>query len=183
MSQGSFSPKFRFLGQKVSSVARRQTDTKVKHKNDPKNVIFQNFEKQKNAFLSHVPRILQSKNQVSRPKVVLCSSETHLLSENGPKNHIFQNFEKQKNAFLSHVPRTLQSKNQVPRPKGVLCSSDTHLLSENGPKYHISRCKIATSNLKPNMFYCYIRKNDKNKKMSSISYGTRFSQSKYDIPR
>ena len=76
-------------------------------------------------FLSHVPRIIQSKNQISRPKVVLCSSDTHLLSENGPKNHIFQNFEKQKIAFLSHVPRTLQSKNQVPRPKGVLCSSET----------------------------------------------------------
>ena len=30
MSQGSFSPKNRFLGQKVCSVARRQTDTKVK---------------------------------------------------------------------------------------------------------------------------------------------------------
>ena len=30
MSQGSFSPKIRFLGQKVSSVARRQTDRKVK---------------------------------------------------------------------------------------------------------------------------------------------------------
>ena len=30
MSQGSFSPKIRFLGQKVCSVARRQTDTKVK---------------------------------------------------------------------------------------------------------------------------------------------------------
>ena len=76
MSQGPFSLKIRFLGQKVSSVARRQTDTKVKHKNDPKNVIFQNFEKQKNAFLSHVPRILQSKNQVPRPKGVLCSSVT-----------------------------------------------------------------------------------------------------------
>ena len=33
MSQGPFSPKIRFLGQEVSSVARRQTDTKVKHKN------------------------------------------------------------------------------------------------------------------------------------------------------
>ena len=30
MSQGSFSPKIRFLGQKVCSVARRQTDRKVK---------------------------------------------------------------------------------------------------------------------------------------------------------
>ena len=30
MSQGSFSPKIRFLGQKVCSVARGQTDTKVK---------------------------------------------------------------------------------------------------------------------------------------------------------
>ena len=30
MSQGPFSPKIRFLGQKVSSVARRQTDRKVK---------------------------------------------------------------------------------------------------------------------------------------------------------
>merc|ERR1712078_450947 len=30
MSQGSFSQKIRFLGQKVCSVARRQTDTKVK---------------------------------------------------------------------------------------------------------------------------------------------------------
>ena len=30
MSQGSFSPKIRFLGQKVCSVARTQTDTKVK---------------------------------------------------------------------------------------------------------------------------------------------------------
>ena len=30
MSQGSFSPKIRFLGQKVSSVARRQTGRKVK---------------------------------------------------------------------------------------------------------------------------------------------------------
>jgi len=107
MSQGPFSPKIRFLGQKVSSVARRQTDTKVKHKNDPKN-----FEKQKNAFLSHVPRILQSKNQVPRPKGVLCSSETDRQeSENGPKNPIFQNFEKQKIEFLSHVPRILQSKN------------------------------------------------------------------------
>jgi len=62
MSQGPFSPKIRFLGQKMCSVAWRQTDTKVKHKNDPKNPIFQNFEKQKIAFLSHVPRILQSKN-------------------------------------------------------------------------------------------------------------------------
>ena len=33
-------PKNGFLGQKVSSVAWRQTDTKMKHKNDPKNVIF-----------------------------------------------------------------------------------------------------------------------------------------------
>ena len=30
MSKGSFSPKIRFLGQKVCSVARRLTDTKVK---------------------------------------------------------------------------------------------------------------------------------------------------------
>ena len=122
MSQGSFSPKIRFLAQQVCSVARRQTDRKVKMA--PKNPIFQNFEKQKNAFLSHVPRTLQSKNQVRRPKGVLCSSETDRQeSENGPKNPIFQNFEKQKFQFLSHVPRILQSKNQVSRPKGVLCRS------------------------------------------------------------
>ena len=35
----------------MSSVARRQTDTKVKHKNDPENVIFQNFDKQKMRFI------------------------------------------------------------------------------------------------------------------------------------
>merc|ERR1712154_650972 len=100
------SPKIRFLGQKVFSVAQRQTDTKVKHKNDPKNVIFQNFEKQKNTFLSHVPRILQSKNQVPRPKGVLCSSETDRQeSENGPKNPIFQNFEKQKKCVSFSCPK------------------------------------------------------------------------------
>ena len=103
MSQGSFSPKIRFPGQQVCSVARRQTDTKVKI--GPKNPIFQNFEKQKNAFLSHVPRILQSKNQVPRPKGVLCSSETHLLSENGPKNHIFQKFGKTKNCVSFSCPK------------------------------------------------------------------------------
>ena len=45
----------------------------------------------KNAFLSHVPRILQSKNQVPRPKGVLCSSETDRQeSENGPKIPFFK---------------------------------------------------------------------------------------------
>ena len=77
-----------------------------------KMTFFKILKNKKNAFLSHVPRTLQSKNQVPRPKGVLCSSEADRQeSENGPKNPIFQNFEKQKIEFLSHVPRILQSKN------------------------------------------------------------------------
>ena len=70
MSLGSLNPKIRFLGQKGPSVDRRQTDTKVKI--GPKNPIFQSFEKQKNAFLSHVPRIIQLNNLVPRSKSVPC---------------------------------------------------------------------------------------------------------------
>ena len=64
MSQGSLNPKIRFLGQKAFSVARIKTD-RYNHKmgkNDHKMVKNENFEKQKNAFLSCVPRIPQPKN-------------------------------------------------------------------------------------------------------------------------
>ena len=40
-------------------------------------VCFENFEKQKNVFLFHVPGIIQPKNYVSRPKYVPCSPHTH----------------------------------------------------------------------------------------------------------
>ena len=60
MPQGPFSPKIRFLGQKVSSVARRQTVRKVKMV--LKIPFFKISKKQKIECLSHVPRILQSKN-------------------------------------------------------------------------------------------------------------------------
>ena len=70
MSQGSLNPKIRFLGQKMCPVARGQTDRrkyllvlyKEKSKNAFKKRKNENFEKQKNAFLSHVPRIIQPKN-------------------------------------------------------------------------------------------------------------------------
>ena len=124
MSQGPFSPKIRFLGQKVSSVARRQTDRKVKM---VLKIPF--FKISKNKKLSF---FLMSQGSFS-PKIrflaqQVCSvarRQTDRKVKMAPKNPIFQNFEKQKNAFLSHVPRILQSKNQVPRPKGVLCSSVT----------------------------------------------------------
>ena len=84
MSQGSFQPKIRFLGQKVCSVARLRTDgqkiyqcyIRKKSKNAYKKRKNENFEKQKNAFFSHVPRITQPKNQVPRPKSVPCSPRT-----------------------------------------------------------------------------------------------------------
>ena len=124
MSQGPFSPKIRFLGQKVSSVARRQTDRKVKM---VLKIPF--FKISKNKKLSF---FLMSQGSFS-PKIrflaqQVCSvarRQTDRKVKMAPKNPIFQNFEKQKIAFLSHVPRILQSKNQVPRPKGVLCSSLT----------------------------------------------------------
>ena len=47
-----------------------------KSKNAYKKRKNENFEKQKNVFLSHVPRIIQPKNQVPRPKGVPCSPST-----------------------------------------------------------------------------------------------------------
>ena len=41
-----------------------------------KSVKMQNFEKQNNAFLSHIPRITQPKNQIPWSKDVLCSPVT-----------------------------------------------------------------------------------------------------------
>ena len=139
MSQGSFSPKIRFLGQKVSSVARRQTDRKVKM---VLKIPF--FKISKNKKLSF---FLMSQGSFS-PKIrflaqQVCSvarRQTDRKVKMAPKNPIFQNFEKQKIAFLSHVPRILQSKNQVPRPKGVLCSSDTdrHESEYRGHPFRVS---------------------------------------------
>ena len=50
-----------FLGRRGWSVANTKTK-KEKMKKTPKMGNFQNFEKQKNAFFSHVPRNTESKN-------------------------------------------------------------------------------------------------------------------------
>ena len=61
-------------------------------KNYTKIIIFQNFEKQKHAILSHVPRILQSKNVVPRWKGVICSSFTDGQIDTKVKTDFFQIF-------------------------------------------------------------------------------------------
>ena len=73
-------------------------------KNDPKKAIFQNFVKQKYAFLSHVPRILQSKNEVPRPKSVLYSLGTDGqtdIHESENRGHPFR-----VSGFFSNFPST-----------------------------------------------------------------------------
>ena len=90
--------------------------------------------KEKNEFLTHVPRSAVPKYQVPRSKTVTCRLVTKKTDRNtkdkeentrkwpfgGPQRAKNQNFEK-KNAFLTHVPRITMPKNQVPRSKTVTC--------------------------------------------------------------
>ena len=59
-----------------------------------KSVKNENFEKQRNAFFSHVTRITQLKNQVPRSKAVLCSpridTQTHTRHESDYCGHPFR---------------------------------------------------------------------------------------------
>ena len=58
-----------------------------KSKNAYKKRKNENFEKQKNAFFSHVPSIILPKNQVPRPKDVLCSPITDTQTHRQTDRH------------------------------------------------------------------------------------------------
>ena len=54
----------------------KEENTRKWPKKGPQRAKNQNFEKQKIAFFSHVPRSIMSKNQVPRSKTVTCSAVT-----------------------------------------------------------------------------------------------------------
>ena len=126
-------------------------------KNDPKNPIFQNFEKQKFAFLSHVPRILSPKIRFLGQKV--CSvargqTDRHesenrrhpfrvsgfffkfsfnLSSRSGP---IFENFfEKCSFEDCTHHPYFIGR-------KFIACFGNSRLLLEGGTEKYLFKCQI-----------------------------------------
>ena len=100
----------------------------------------ENFEKQKDAFLSHIPRITQPKNQVPSSKCVLCSLLTDRWSDRHESEYRGRPF-KVSGIFLSSkidpIHNSIQFKNMFTFCNSTSVESTTLLyliLIQEGPR-------------------------------------------------